>query len=84
VTPQVTPRVLVACLGPSLGMTWTLQALQPKLRQQAEEGHRLDEAWLAVHSSRQQRGKCPHCMSPYRKFYHRRGWVSRSYAWVHG
>jgi hypothetical protein len=46
------------------GSTWTIQALQPKLHQQAEERRRLNEEWLAVRTARRQRGECPRCGSP--------------------
>jgi hypothetical protein len=53
--------VLLVCLGLLLGTTWTTQALQPKLRQQAEERRRLDEEWSALHAARQQLSTCPRC-----------------------
>lgn len=56
--------VLLVCLGLLLGAAWTIQALQPKLRHQAEERRRLNEEWLAVRAARQQRGVCPRCASP--------------------
>ncbi len=55
---------LPGCLGLLLGATWTTQALQPRLRQQAEERRRLNEEWLAVRAAYRQRGKCPCCGSP--------------------
>lgn len=54
---------LLICLGLLLGSAWTTQALQPKLRRQAEERRRLNEEWSAIHTARQQRGKCPRCAS---------------------
>jgi hypothetical protein len=53
--------LLLLCLGLLLGATWTVQALQPKLRQQAEERRRLNEEWLAVRTARRQRDECPRC-----------------------
>jgi hypothetical protein len=47
-----------------LGATWTIQALQPKLRRQAEERRRLNEQWSAVRIARRQRRECPRCGSP--------------------
>jgi hypothetical protein len=56
--------VLLVCLGLLLGASWTTQALQPKLRHQAEERRRLNEEWQAIHDARQQRDECPRCASP--------------------
>ncbi len=56
--------VLLVCLGLLLGSAWTTQALQPKLRRQAEERRRLNDEWSAVHSARRQRGECPCCGIP--------------------
>jgi uncharacterized paraquat-inducible protein A len=64
VTLQILSGVLLVCLGLLLGSTWTIQALQPKLRRQAEERRRLHEEWLAVRTARRQRGTCPRCGSP--------------------
>ncbi|MDQ4032541.1 MAG: hypothetical protein M3332_09840 [Actinomycetota bacterium] len=47
-TLTVLGAVLLICLGLLLGTTWTPQALQPKLRRQAEERRRLNEEWVAV------------------------------------
>lgn len=63
-TLHVLGAVLLICLGLLLGTTWTTQALEPKLRQQAEERRRLNEEWVAVRTARRQRGKCPRCASP--------------------
>ncbi len=60
-TLQVLVAVLLVCLGLLLGTTWTIQALQPKLRRQAEERRRLNEEWLAVRAAARQRGRCPRC-----------------------
>jgi hypothetical protein len=48
--------VLLVCLGVLLGATWTIQALQPKLRRQTEERRRLNEEWTAVRIARRQLG----------------------------
>jgi hypothetical protein len=63
-TIQVLGAVLLVCLGLLLGSSWTIQAVQLKLRQQAEERRRLNEEWAAVRTARRQRGKCPRCGSP--------------------
>jgi hypothetical protein len=69
VTRQVLGWVLLAAallvlLGLLLGWAWTNQALQPKLRRQAEERRRLNEEWLAVRAARRQQAECPRCASP--------------------
>lgn len=69
VTRQVLGWVLLAAallvlLGLLLGWSWTNQALQPKLRQQAEERRRLNAEWLEIRSTRQQHAECPRCASP--------------------
>ncbi len=56
--------VLLVCFGLLLGATWTIQALQAKLRRQAEERHRLNTEWSAVRTARQQLDTCPRCASP--------------------
>jgi len=61
VTLQVLSAVLLVCLGMLLGATWTIQALQPRLRRQAEERRRLNQEWLAVHAAHRQRGECACC-----------------------
>jgi hypothetical protein len=53
--------VLLVCLGLLLGGTWALQAVQPKLRRQAEERRRLNEEWSAVRTAHRQRSECPRC-----------------------
>ncbi len=63
-TLQVLSGVLLVCVGLLLGATWTIQALQPKLRRQAEERRKLNEEWSTVRTARQQRGECPRCASP--------------------
>jgi hypothetical protein len=58
---QVLSAVLLVCLGLLLGSTWTIQALQPKLHQQAEERRKLNEEWMAVRTAHRHRTKCPRC-----------------------
>lgn len=62
-TIEVLGAILLVCLGILLGTTWTTEALQPKLRRQAEERRQLNEEWWAVRTARQQRGTCPRCAS---------------------
>ncbi|MGH3784922.1 MAG: hypothetical protein ACRDRO_31005 [Pseudonocardiaceae bacterium] len=62
-TVQVLSAVLLVCLGLLLGSSWTIQAVQPRLYQQAEERRRLNEEWSAVRAARRQRGRCPRCGS---------------------
>lgn len=64
VTLQVLSGLLLVCIGLLLGTTWTVQALQPKLRRRAEERRRLNEEWLAVRTARWEGGECPRCGSP--------------------
>ncbi|MGH3870605.1 MAG: hypothetical protein ACRDSR_03655 [Pseudonocardiaceae bacterium] len=61
---MVLGAILLVCLGLLLGSTWTVEALQPKLRRQAEERRRLNEEWSAIRMARQRRGVCPRCRSP--------------------
>jgi sulfite exporter TauE/SafE len=61
VTLQVLSGVLLVCLGLLLGTSWTIQALQPTLRRQAEERRKLNEEWTALRTARQQRNVCPRC-----------------------
>ena len=63
-TVHVLTAILLASLGVLPGPTWTIQALQPKLRRQAEERRRLNEQWAAVRIARRQRRECPRCGSP--------------------
>ncbi|MGH3884963.1 MAG: hypothetical protein ACRDSZ_00065 [Pseudonocardiaceae bacterium] len=63
-TLQVVVAVLLVCFGLLLGASWTTQALQPRLRQQAEERRRLNTEWSALRTARRQRGVCPRCGSP--------------------
>lgn len=60
-TAQLVAGMLLVCLGLLLGASWTIQAVQPKLRRQAEERRRLNEEWSAVRTARRQRAECPHC-----------------------
>ena len=62
-TVQVLSAVLLVCLGLLVGSSWTIQAVQPKLHQQAEQRRRLNEEWSAVRTARRQRGRCPRCGS---------------------
>ncbi len=54
---------LLVCLGLLLGSTWTTQALQAKLRRQAEERRRINEEWSMLRTARQQRSRCRRCAS---------------------
>ncbi len=61
---MVLGAALLVCLGLLFGATWTVQALQHKLRQLAAERRRLNEEWSAVRTARRQRGECPRCAGP--------------------
>jgi hypothetical protein len=63
-TLQVSAGLLLVCLGLLLGVTWTIQALQVRLRHQAEERRRLNAEWAAIRAARQQRVQCPRCGTP--------------------
>jgi hypothetical protein len=63
VTVQVLFGVLLVCLGILLGSAWTIQAVKPKLRRQAEERRRLNEEW-SVRATRRKGDVCPYCGSP--------------------
>jgi hypothetical protein len=63
VTIEVLVAILLVCLGILLGTTCTTEALQPKLRRQAQERRKLNEEWSAVRTARQQHGTCPRCAS---------------------
>lgn len=63
-TIQVLGAVLLVCFGLLLGWSWTIQAVERKFRQQAEERRRLNEEWSAVRTVLRQRGNCPRCGSP--------------------
>jgi hypothetical protein len=56
--------VLLVCVALLLGASWTTQALQPKLRQQAHERRRLNEEWVAVRAARHRLERCPRCGCP--------------------
>jgi hypothetical protein len=62
-TIQALSAVLLVCLGLLLGSSWTIQAVQSKLHQQAEERRSLNEEWSAVRTARCWRGQCPRCGS---------------------
>jgi hypothetical protein len=55
--------LLLVCLGLLLGATWNTQALQPKLRHQAEERRRLNAEWVAIRRTQRSLRECPHCAS---------------------
>ena len=61
---QVLGGILLVCFGLLLGSTWTIQALHPKLRRQAEERRRLNEEWAALRTAHEQRQRCPRCGIP--------------------
>jgi hypothetical protein len=65
VTIQLADLILMVCLslGVLLGTSWAVQALQPKLRRQAEERRRLNAQWQQIRDAgkRIRRGWCPRC-----------------------
>jgi hypothetical protein len=61
---QVLSGILLVCLGLLLGSAWTVQALQPRLRRQAEERRRLNEEWEALRTAHEQRHRCTRCEPP--------------------
>jgi hypothetical protein len=61
VTVQVLSGILLVCFGLLLGSTWTVQALHPRLRRQAEERRKLNEEWAALRTAHEQRHRCPRC-----------------------
>jgi cell division protein FtsL len=63
-TIEVLVGVLLVCLGLLLGTSWTVQALQPKLRRQARERRRLNEEWSAVRTAQRRWEECPRCGRP--------------------
>lgn len=52
---------LAICFGLLLGTTWTIMAMQPRLRRQAQDRRNLNEEWLAVRSAGRRQGRCPYC-----------------------
>jgi cell division protein FtsL len=58
---SVLAGMLLVCLGVLLGATWTTQALQPKLRQQAEERRKLNNQWAVLRAARKELSRCPRC-----------------------
>ena len=52
---------LLVCLGLLLGGAWTIQAVQHKLRRQAEERRRLNAEWSVVRTAHRQPDECPRC-----------------------
>jgi cell division protein FtsL len=56
--------ILLVCFGLLLGATWTTQAIQPRLRQLAEERRRLNEEWVAVRATHHRLRECPRCGYP--------------------
>jgi sulfite exporter TauE/SafE len=61
---QVLSGIMLVCFGLLLGSTWTIQALHPTLRRQAEERRRLNEEWAALRTAHEQRHRCPRCGVP--------------------
>lgn len=49
--------VLLVCLGLLLGIAWSTQTLDRRLRRLSEERRRLNEEWSAVRLARQQPGE---------------------------
>jgi hypothetical protein len=64
VTLQFLVAVLLVCFGLLLGTAWTVQALQPNLRRQAEERRRLNEEWLVLRTVLQECSECTRCGGP--------------------
>lgn len=64
-TAQAAGLILLACLcvGMLLGTTFTVQAIQPRLRRQAAERRRLNAEWQAVREAQQsaQSVRCARC-----------------------
>ena len=61
---QVLGALLLICLGLLLGTTWTIQAVHPKLKRQAEERRRLNQEWATIYSIRTRQATCIHCGFP--------------------
>lgn len=53
--------LLLICFGLLLGASWTTQAMQPKLRQQAEERRRLNQEWVELRQAQRRLQRCPRC-----------------------
>ncbi|HEY6422617.1 MAG TPA: hypothetical protein VIY28_05075 [Pseudonocardiaceae bacterium] len=60
-TGMAVVAVLLVCFGLLLGVAWTTQAVQPRLRQWAEERRQLDEEWSRLRTFRHRRSECPRC-----------------------
>lgn len=69
VTLEALTAVVLVCLGLLLGTAWTTQALQPRLRRQAEERRQLNEEWAALRIAHEQQNRCPHCGIPWAECY---------------
>jgi len=65
VTIQALGLILLGCLfvGMLLGTTFTVQAIRPEFRRQAEERRRLDAEWRVIRQVQQvvQPRWCPRC-----------------------
>jgi hypothetical protein len=65
VTVEATILIVLVCLcfGILLGTAWTIQALQPKLRRQAQERRRINAEWEALRNTQQsvKLDRCPRC-----------------------
>jgi hypothetical protein len=65
VTVQAAILIVLACLcsGMLFGTAWTIQALQPKLRRQAEERRSINAEWQALRNTQQsvQLVRCLRC-----------------------
>ena len=64
-TVQTVGMIVLACLfiGMLLGTAWTVQAVQPNLRRQAEERRQINAEWQAVRDAQQSVYfvRCPRC-----------------------
>lgn len=64
-TVQTAGLIVLACLfiGMLLGTAWTVQAVQPNLRRQAEERRQINAEWQAVRDAAQSVhfARCPRC-----------------------
>jgi hypothetical protein len=67
--PQALTAVVLICLGLLLGTAWTIQALQARLRRQAEERRRLNEEWAALRIAHEKQNRCPRCGIPWAECY---------------